>query len=72
MQSEPKIPREIVRLVSASGFIEAFYEFLPITDGDYRRTFEYTNAIYEEWFGADRYSDYDSFRKILERKHKEK
>ena len=57
--------------MSSYGFIEAYYEYLPNFDSN-KKCFEFTNDIYREWFGVDRYGDYEVFRRVKYRLHHKK
>jgi hypothetical protein len=65
-----KIKFEILKLLSMKGFSEKFYDYSKKTK-TYREAYEKTEKIYEKNFGKRRYSSYDSFRVVMNRKMKQ-
>lgn len=62
-------PFNILRLLSQDGFIERFHEFTR-EEKTYQEAYFRTESEHLRWFGKTRYANYDSFRKIKERKYK--
>lgn len=65
-----KIPFEILALLSPKGFETRFHENCKI-EKTYKRAYEKTENEYEKHFGKRRYSSYDSFRVVMQRKMKQ-
>lgn len=62
---------DILILLSAKGFEEKFHKNCKDTK-TYVQAYEKTEKEYEEHFGKRRYSSYDSFRVVMNRKIKYK
>ena len=60
---------EILVLLSARGFQEKFHSNCKITK-TYIKAYEETEKEYESYFGKRKYSSYDSFRVVMNRKRK--
>jgi len=56
-----KIPAEIVRLDDPGGFDERFYELISKYPTQ-QQAYEATEAEYFEWFGKNRWGDFNSYR----------
>tara|TARA_R110000744_G_scaffold278092_2_gene390381 strand:- start:10535 stop:10738 length:204 start_codon:yes stop_codon:yes gene_type:complete len=65
------LPFEILALLSPLGFEDRFYMNCKIKK-TYQKAYEQTELEYKEHFGKRRYSSYDSFRVVLNRKLKKK
>ncbi len=63
------IPVEILILLSAKGFEERFFYYSK-NEKTYIRAYEKTEQEYKEHFGKNKYSSYDSFRVVMNRKNK--
>lgn len=59
-------PYSILRLLTADGFIEAYHEEISSHD-THEEAFEAVNQRYNHFFQMVRYSNYESFRRILSR-----
>jgi len=64
------IPMEILCLLSPRGFEDRFH-FHCRNEKTYTRAYEKTETEYENHFGKRRYSSYDSFRVVMQRKMKQ-
>jgi hypothetical protein len=62
---------EILILLSPDGFEERFY-FYAKTEKTYLKAYEKTELEYQNYFGKNKYSNYDSFRVVMQRKIKNK
>tara|TARA_R110002050_G_scaffold174876_5_gene307832 strand:- start:3490 stop:3708 length:219 start_codon:yes stop_codon:yes gene_type:complete len=67
----PKLPGP-AKLVKASGFDAEFTALSMATGKSYVECFNLLNDIYSKAFGADRYSDYNSYRNTRARRLKRK
>lgn len=65
-----KISFEILSMLSFKGFINRYY-FYCKTEKTYKDAYEKTEQEYEKNFKKRRYSSYDSFRVVLNRKMKQ-
>tara|TARA_R110000744_G_scaffold217938_1_gene336652 strand:- start:295 stop:501 length:207 start_codon:yes stop_codon:yes gene_type:complete len=65
------IPVEILILLSPNGFEKRFHLYCK-TEKTYISAYHKTEIEYEEHFGKTRYSSYDSFRVVMNRKLKKK
>jgi len=64
------IPLEILVLLSPRGFEERFHNHCK-NQKTYSAAYEETEKEYESYFGKRRYSSYDSFRVVMNRKMKQ-
>ena len=65
-----KIPFEILSMLSFKGFMQRYYYYCKI-EKTYKDAYEKTEKEYEKIFKKRRYSSYDSFRVVLNRKMKQ-
>lgn len=61
-----RIPKEIVSLIKLSGFLEKYYELCRACDSN-KEAYHKTELLYSEWFGANRFTSYDSFVHVRDR-----
>ncbi len=57
-------PQEIKSFFKLRGFIDKYYEFV-VEGYTFRKSYELTEERHHEIFGANRYSNYESFKVIL-------
>jgi len=62
-----KVTPEALQLMRLDGFIAAFYKNCATAATD-KEAYELTEMQYKEFFGNTRYSSYDSFRTVKNRK----
>tara|TARA_R110002051_G_scaffold103198_1_gene174961 strand:- start:23759 stop:23983 length:225 start_codon:yes stop_codon:yes gene_type:complete len=65
-----KIPFEILCLLSPNGFEDRFHSNCK-NHKTYSKAYEETENEFEKYFGQRRYSSYDSFRVVMQRKMKQ-
>jgi len=65
-----KIPFEILALLSPKGFEERFHNYCK-KEKTYKIAYEKTENDFEKYFGKRRYTSYDSFRVVMQRKMKQ-
>tara|TARA_R110002167_G_scaffold59643_1_gene169146 strand:- start:91 stop:297 length:207 start_codon:yes stop_codon:yes gene_type:complete len=65
------IPIEILALLSPRGFEERFHYHCK-NERTYIKAYEEAEREYEDHFGKRRYSSYDSFRVVMNRKIKKR
>ena len=66
-----KIPLKILVLLSLKGFEKRFYYYSKNVK-TYIQAYEKTEQEYKQYFGKNKYSSYDSFRVVMNRKIKNK
>jgi hypothetical protein len=64
------LPIEILVLLSPNGFEDRFHKNCKLSK-TYMEAYEKTEEEYQEYFGKTRYSSYDSFRVVMQRKMKQ-
>jgi len=65
----PDVPEIVLRMVHE--FDSVFYECSGSTGLTQKEVFDALNMVYEDYFGHKRYSSYDSYRKVRNRRIKE-
>ncbi len=60
-------PFSILRLLNQDGFFERFYEFTR-SEKTYSEAYFRTESEHLHYFGKTKYSNYESFRKVLSRR----
>lgn len=71
MNNIQRYPQEVLDLLDLEGFNEKFEEELR-NHRTQEEAYEHTEQLHEQFFGRRKYSGYDSFRKVRERKLKKK
>ena len=66
MQNVKPYPKEILRLLTFSGFLAEFYQQLKCTDTDCD-AYEATETKHQLYFGKRKYSNYKAFRVVRAR-----
>jgi len=64
----PDVPEIVLRMVHE--FDEVFWECSNTPGLTQKETFNALNALYEDYFGHKRYSSFDSYRKVRNRRIK--
>lgn len=64
-------PRDILELNTKNGFIKKYY-YNVTTCGSYREAYHNTEVEHNRFYGRNRYSNYHSFRQVLNRQYNKK
>lgn len=62
-----RIPDNVLKLMTKEGFIELFWSKV-VSGMTYRKAYEEVEANHEQAFKKHRYSNFESFKRVLYRK----